>query len=80
MKRLCVLTVLIIVSAEIAAADTCDSELATLDAQIAASQLNAEQKAQLADMRSQAASLCAAGNDSEGLDVITEARAMLEQK
>ena len=37
----------------------------------------ADQRSQVKDMRDQAAKRCGAGNEQEGLDVLTEARAML---
>lgn len=40
-------------------------------------QLAADERAQLEDMREQAMKLCGAGNVQEGLDVASEAKAML---
>jgi hypothetical protein len=61
-----------------ARASQCQDDIAKIDAALAASSgITKEQRDQIEDMRSQAVQLCGAGNDQEGLDVIAEAKAML---
>lgn len=55
----------------------CTQSLEELDAALKASEIKPETKAQLADMRTQAANLCAAGNEDEAADVIAEAEAII---
>jgi hypothetical protein len=55
----------------------CQDDLAKIDQALKAKELKAEDRAQVEDMRKQAADLCAAGNEMEGLDVTAEAKAML---
>jgi len=58
-------------------AQSCADNLKAFDAALAAAQLEPDAKTQLQDMRAQAADLCAAGNDEEANDVLSEANAML---
>ncbi len=58
-------------------AGQCDDDLKKIDKALATEDLAPDQKAQVKDMRTQAADLCKAGNEQEGVDVLTEAKAML---
>ena len=58
-------------------AGTCEEELSKVDEALKATTLAPDVKSQGQDMRNQAADLCKAGNESEGLDVLTEAEALL---
>ncbi len=61
-----------------AMAGSCAEELKALDSAIAAqAQIEPDVKAQVQDMRAQAEKLCAAGNEEEAADVISEATSML---
>ena len=58
-------------------AGPCDEGLRAVDQALVSGTVPAEQRGQVKDMRDQAAKLCGAGNEQEGLDVLTEAKAML---
>jgi hypothetical protein len=58
-------------------AGQCQDDIAKIDEALATQELTKDQKAQLDDMRNQAVQLCGAGNETEGLDVTAEAKAML---
>ena len=58
-------------------AGQCQEDIEKIDAALASSELDADNRAQLEDMRNQAVQLCGAGNEDEGLDVTAEAKAML---
>lgn len=58
-------------------AGQCEDDIAKIDKALAAMELAPDERAQLADMREQAQKLCSAGNVQEGLDVASEAKAML---
>lgn len=60
-----------------ALAGPCEDSLEAVDQALAGQAVPLDQQAQVKDMRDQAASLCAAGNEQEGVDVLAEARAML---
>ena len=60
-----------------ALAQSCGDNLKAFDAALAAAEIEPDAKAQLQDMRAQAADLCAAGNEEEANDVLSEANAML---
>lgn len=62
----------------VALADQCQDEVGKIDTALAAEDLDADKRAQLEDMRSQAVQLCGAGNLDEGLAVTAEALALLE--
>lgn len=55
----------------------CQDDLKKIDKALKSEAIAPEQKAEVKDMRSQAADLCKAGNEQEGVDVLTEAKAML---
>ncbi len=61
-----------------ALADKCQDDVKQIEAAIASKQVSGDERAQLEDMKNQAAQLCAAGNVQEGLDVSAEAKAMLD--
>ena len=75
-NMLCACTVLSALSTA-AFAGQCQDDIAKIDEALATQELSKDQKAQLDDMRNQAVQLCGAGNESEGLDVTAEAKAML---
>lgn len=58
-------------------AGQCQDDIAKIDAALESQELDADQRAQLDDMRNQAVQLCGAGNEQEGLDVTAEAKALL---
>ena len=58
-------------------AGQCQDDIAKIDKALASKNLPADQRAQAEDMRNQAVQLCGAGNEQEGLDVTSEAKAML---
>jgi hypothetical protein len=64
----------------VAMADQCQDDVAKIDAALAGGELDADVRAQLQDMRGQAAQLCAAGNTAEGIAVAAEALSLLEIK
>ncbi|MGE0239485.1 MAG: hypothetical protein AB7F09_23145 [Parvibaculaceae bacterium] len=59
-------------------ADQCQDEVRKIEAALAAKEIASDERAQLEDMKKQAAELCAAGNTQESLDVSAEAKAMLD--
>ena len=77
MKTALLAAALAAVLATPAFADDCKDDIAKIDAALAKQDLTPEDKAQLQDMRNQAADLCKAGNTQEGLDVTSEAKAKL---
>ena len=60
-----------------ALADSCQDDVAKIDAAIASGTLDSDVKAQAEDMRNQAVQLCGAGNTEEGLAVTAEAKVLL---
>jgi hypothetical protein len=58
-------------------ASQCEDEVKKIEAALAAKDISGDERAQLEDMKKQAAQLCAAGNTQESLDVSAEAKAML---
>jgi hypothetical protein len=70
------LVAMTLASATSAFAD-CKEDIAKIDAAMTTKQLDADQKAQVEDMRSQAVQLCGAGNEEEGTAVTSEVIAML---
>jgi len=62
-----------------ALAGPCDADLAALKAALAGSQAQPDVKTQVQDMVAQAENLCAAGNEEEAADVISDATSMLAQ-
>ncbi len=60
-----------------ALAGQCEVDIAKIDTALDGMELAPDERAQVQDMRAQAAQLCKAGNEQEGLDVTAEAKAML---
>ncbi len=60
-----------------ALAGQCQDDLKKIDRALKSGDIAPDQKAAVKDMRTQAADLCKAGNEQEGVDVLTEAKAML---
>jgi hypothetical protein len=58
-------------------ANQCKDDIAKIDAALASADLKPDERAELEDMRNQAVQLCGAGNEQEGLDVTSEAKARL---
>jgi hypothetical protein len=58
-------------------ANQCKDDIAKIDAALASTDLKPDERAELEDMRNQAVQLCGAGNEQEGLDVTSEAKARL---
>lgn len=76
--RLAVLAcTLLAVTAVPAFANQCEDEVKKIEAALASQDISGDERAQLEDMKKQAAQLCAAGNAQESLDVSSEAKAML---
>lgn len=67
----------LVASAAPALADSCQDDVAKIDAAIASGTLDSDIKAQAEDMRNQAVQLCGAGNTEEGLAVTAEAKVLL---
>jgi hypothetical protein len=61
-----------------ALADTCQDDVAKLDAALAVEGLAADVKQQAEDLRNNAVQLCGAGNLDEGLAVTAEAKVLLK--
>jgi hypothetical protein len=77
MKRTLLFLAISISVAGPASAGQCEDDLAKIDKALATKDLPPDEKAQLQDMRKQAAALCIAGNMEEGIDVTSEAKTML---
>jgi hypothetical protein len=77
MKSFALSLALTVAAAAPAWAGQCERDVAKIDAALASDQINPDDRAQLEDMRNQAVQLCGAGNEQEGLDVTSEAKAML---
>jgi hypothetical protein len=58
-------------------AGPCAEELGKVDEALKSPDVAPDVKAQAQDMRNQAADLCSAGNESEAIDVLAEAQALL---
>lgn len=78
MKKLTVLAAIVatVVSTP-AMAGQCQDDVAKIDKALETKELAPDERAQLEDMRNQAVQLCGAGNEQEGMDVTSEAKAML---
>jgi hypothetical protein len=77
--RLAVLLLALLAAAAIPAfANDCQDEVKKIEAALASKDISSDERAQLEDMKKQAAQLCAAGNAQESLDVSAEAKAMLD--
>jgi hypothetical protein len=55
----------------------CKEDIAKIDVALQTKEIDADQKSQVEDMRSQAVQLCGAGNETEGMAVTAEVIAML---
>lgn len=60
-----------------ALAGQCQDDLKKIDRALKSETITPGQKAEVKDMRAQGADLCKAGNEQDGVDVLTEAKAML---
>jgi hypothetical protein len=60
-------------------AGPCDTDLATLKSELSSAEVQPDVKTQVQDMVAQAEKLCAAGNEEEAADVISDATSMLAQ-
>lgn len=60
-----------------ALAGQCQDDIAKVDAALAGKDMTVEVRTQVEDMRNQAVQLCGAGNEQEGIDILSEAKAML---
>lgn len=58
-------------------AGQCQDDLKKVDKALSSGDIAPDQRAQAEDMRNQAKELCGAGNEQEGVDVLTEVKAML---
>jgi uncharacterized membrane protein len=77
MKRALLILAISIAVAGPASAGQCEDDIAKIDKALATKDLPPDEKAQLQDMRKQAAALCLAGHMEEGIDVTSEAKTML---
>lgn len=78
MKRVLLSFALLSAAVMPAFADQCGDEVKKIEAALASKEISSDERAQLEDMKKQAAQLCAAGNTQESLDVSAEAKAMLD--
>jgi hypothetical protein len=76
-KLIILATALAVTMGGVALAGQCEDDIAKIDGALATMELAPDERAQLEDMREQALKLCSAGNVQEGLDVASEAKAML---
>ncbi len=76
-KRIILAAILATTMGGVALAGQCEDDIAKIDKALASMDLTPDERAQLEDMREQAQKLCGAGNVQEGLDVASEAKAML---
>ena len=60
-----------------ALAGPCQTDIAKIDAALSKAKLDKDQKQEVMDLREQAAQLCGAGNDQQGLDVTAQAKQIL---
>ena len=67
----------LLISATAAFAGPCEDEVKKVTKALETTEIAADQKAQAKDIAKQAAELCKAGNEQEGLDMLAEAKAML---
>lgn len=74
-----ILTALLLTAATsgLALAGPCQDDLKKVDDALAAQEISPDQRILAEDMRNQAVQLCGAGNEQEGVDVLTEVKAML---
>ena len=79
MKAATTALVLLVALTAPAVAGTCDTDLPALKTALAGSQAQPDVKTQVQDMVAQAEKLCAAGNEQEAADVISDASSMLAQ-
>lgn len=77
MKIVLTALLLSVISPAAVLAGPCQDDLKKVDRALSAKDLTPEQRSQAKDMRNQAQQLCNAGNEQEGLDVLTEVKAML---
>ena len=61
-------------------AGQCEVDIAKIDKALDGMELAPDERAQVQDMRAQAAQLCSAGSEQEALDITAEAKAMLNIK
>jgi len=77
--RLALLVIALLAATVVPAfANQCEDDVKKIEAALASKEISSEERAQLEDMKKQAAQLCAAGNTQESLDVAAEAKAMLD--
>lgn len=61
----------------LALAGQCQVDLAKIDAALAKAKLDKDMKQEVTDLKDQAAKLCGAGNEQQGLDVTAQAKQIL---
>jgi hypothetical protein len=76
-KTLSLAAILTIALALPALAGQCQDDIAKIDKALEVATLDADQKAEVTDLREQAVQLCGAGNEQEGLDVTAQAMTLL---
>jgi hypothetical protein len=77
-RTLALATLLVSTLSVSAFADDCQDDVAKIDTALAQDGVDADIKAQVEDMRSQAVQLCGAGNLEEGLTMTAEAKSLLK--
>jgi hypothetical protein len=76
--RLALLAIAVLAAAAVPAfANQREDDVEKIEAALASAAISSEERAQVEDMKKQAAQLCAAGNTQESLDVSAEAKALL---
>ena len=60
-----------------ALAGQCQNDIAKVDDALSGKDVAVDVRTQVEDMRNQAVQLCGAGNEQEGIDILSEAKAML---
>jgi hypothetical protein len=70
-------TAIIVTLAAPAFASQCTDDIAKIDAAMVKTELDADVKTELMNLREQAVQLCGAGNDQEGLDSTAQAKVLL---
>lgn len=77
MKSLLIAAALTFITSNLAIAGQCQDDIQKIDSALATQEIDADLRVAAEDMRNQAVQLCGAGNEEEGLDVTSEAKALL---
>jgi hypothetical protein len=77
MKTAAATALVLLALAAPALAGQCEDDIAKIDKALATMEVAPDERAQIEDMAKQAKDLCSAGHEQEGLDLTSEAMAML---